>query len=128
MKSRKIPALLLALCMIFALAACRGGSSLTGKYVLVDITDDPDGLTFDDLDVLYKEIGDNIEDYVYMDFHDSKTFTLVLFGETEASGTYAQKGKTLTLTTEGEAMTADITGKKITWTYENGAKLVFEKK
>jgi len=113
--------------MIFALAAC-GGSSLTGQYVIVDITDDPDGLTFDDLDVLYKEIGDNIEDYVYMDFHDGKTFSLILFGEVEASGTYARKGKILTLTGEGETMTADISGKKIIWTYENGAKLVFEKK
>jgi len=128
MKTRNILALLLAFCLICTLAACGGGSSLTGKYVIADITDDPDGLTFDDLDVLYKEIRDNIEDYVYMEFHDGKTFTLILFGEVEASGTYARKGKVLTLTTEGEAMTAEISGKKITWTYENGAKLVFEKK
>ena len=71
---------------------------------------------------------EGIEDYVYMDVHDGKTFTLVLFGEMEASGTYARKGKTLTLASEGETMTAEISGKKITWTYENGAKLVFEKK
>jgi len=127
MKSRNILALLLALCLICTLAAC-GGSSLTGKYVIVDITDDPDGLTLDDLDALYKEIEDNIENYVYMDFHDGKAFTLVLFGEVEASGSYTLKGKDLTLTTEGEAMTAEISGKKITWIYENGAKLVFEKK
>jgi len=127
MKSRNILALLLALCLICTLAAC-GGSSLTGKYVIVDILDDPDGLTLDDLGALYKEIEDNIEDYVYMEFHDGKTFTLVLFGEVEASGSYTWKGNVLTLATEGEAMTADISGKKIIWTYENGANLVFEKK
>jgi len=127
MKSRNILALLLALCLICTLAAC-GSSSLTGKYVIVDITDDPDGLTLDDLDVLYKEIGDNLEDYVYIEFLDGGKYMLVLFGEVEVSGSYTRKGKVLTLATEGEAMTADISGKKITWTYENGANLVFEKK
>ena len=127
MKTRNILTVLLAVSLVLALAAC-GSSSLSGKYVIADITDDPDGVTFADLDSMYKEAGENLEEYMYMEFMESNRFTLVMFGEAEAAGTYTRKGNTLTLTAGSETATAEISGKKVTWTYENGAKLIFEKK
>ncbi|MCL1982721.1 MAG: hypothetical protein FWG53_06535 [Clostridiales bacterium] len=127
MNTRKILRALLVVSLLFALAAC-GSSPLSGKYVIVDITDDPDGVTFADLDAMYKGVGESLEEYMYMEFLEGGRFTLVLFGEEAAAGTYARQGKTLTLTAQSETTAAAISGKKVTWTYETGAKLVFEKK
>jgi len=126
MKPRRISALLLVICLLCALAAC-GDAPLAGRYVIADIVGDPDGLTFDDLDVLYKEIGDDITDYAYLDLDEGGGFTLVLFGEVEVLGTYSRQGAVLTLTAEGEAMTAEIAGDRITWEYEDGVRIVFAK-
>ncbi|MCL1808526.1 MAG: hypothetical protein FWG42_02030 [Clostridiales bacterium] len=130
MKTRNFLALLLVIGLFCALAACGGDKDapLTGRYVVIDITDDPDGVAFTDLDAIYKGLGKNIEEYTYMEFWGDGKFTLVMFGEEEASGTYLLKGKTLTLSAGKEMLSADILGKKITWTYENGARLIFEKK
>ncbi|MCL1809957.1 MAG: hypothetical protein FWG42_09380 [Clostridiales bacterium] len=128
MKTCRILAILLAVCLLFTLAACGSSSALSGKYVIVNITDDPDGVTFADLDAMYKEAGENLEDYMYVEFLENSRFALVMFGEVEATGTYARKGKTLTLTEGRETTTAEISGKKVTWTYENSTKLVFKKK
>ena len=126
MKTRKILTALLVVCLLFTLAAC-SSSSLTGKYVIVDITDDPEGVTFSDLNAMYKAVDENIEDYMFMEFSEGNRFKLILFGEEEASGVYTQNGNTLTFNGDGEMTTATISGKKIIWIYENGAKLIFEK-
>ena len=127
MKTRKVSAILLSVCLLFTLAAC-GSTPLSGKYVIVDIKDDPDGVTFADLDAVYKEADENIEDHMYIEFAPGNSFTFVMFGDAEKSGTYTRKNSTLTLIDGRETMTAEISGKKITLTYENGAKPVFEKK
>ena len=130
LKFRMILAAIFAVCLILMLAACSNNSPLTGKYVIADIADDPDGTTFAQLDEMYKEMELDIADYVYFEFTDTGRFTLVMFGKTEAQGGYRRGGKTLTLTAGGadEVMTAEISGNKITWTYEGGATLIFEKK
>ena len=127
MKNRNILAATLIVCLIFALAAC-GSSSLTGKYILSDVVDDPEGITYADLDGMYNDMDMSVSSNLYMELLEGGRFTLVLFGETEAEGMYSQDGDTLTLNAYGTSTTATISGKKITWTYENGAKLVFEKK
>ena len=125
---------LLIVCLLSALAACgmisKAGEPLTGNYVVVDITDDPDGISFAELESMYREIGLDIQDFVYFTFYEDGWFKLVLFGDTEAEGPYTRNGRTLTLGADAadEAMTAEISGKKITWAYEGGAKLVFEEK
>ena len=126
MKTRKILTALLVVCLLFTLASC-SSSSLTGKYVIVDITDDPEGVTFSDLNAMYKAVDENIEDYMFMEFSEGNRFKLILFGEEEASGVYTRNGNTLTFNGDGEMTTATISGKKIIWIYENGAKLIFEK-
>ena len=113
---------------MYPLAACSKQPTMDGKYVIVDITDDPDGVTFADLDAMYKEIEGNIEEYLYMEFLEDGKFVIVLFGEEEASGTYSLDGNTLSLTVGGDTTSIDVSGKQVTWTYENGAKLIFEKK
>jgi len=129
MRNRIILAALLIICLLFMFAACSGekNTPLEGKYVIVDITDDPDGVTFADLDAMYKEIGQNLEDYIYLEFLAGSRFKLVMFGEEEKSGAYTQNGGALILTANGERTTAEIAGEKITWEYDNGAKLILEK-
>jgi ABC-type oligopeptide transport system substrate-binding subunit len=129
MKIRNILAVLLIISVFCALTACSSDKDtpLSGKYGVVDITDDPDGVTFAELDAMYKEIGVEIVDFTYIEFFEDNTYSLVVFGDEEASGTYAKDGNTLMLTTGGVTITAEISGDKITWTYETGAKLVFEK-
>ena len=125
--TRIILATLLVLSFTLALAAC-GGSTLTGKYVITDLINDPEGVTFAEMDEMYKNMGLDIADYLYMELLDGERFKLVMFGEEEASGRYTAEGSTLTLTAEGGTTTADISGKTITWTYKDGAKLVLKKK
>jgi hypothetical protein len=163
MNKRILLAILLTICLL-TLGACNGGkdaeATMTGQYVIVDIAEDPDGMTFAELEAMYREMDQNIGDHSYFEFMDDGQFRLVLFGEEEAKGTYARDGGILTLTVgeelpsaagetaanggtptaAGEAtadggitipggitQTATVSGKRITWTYENGAKLVFEK-
>jgi len=126
MKKHTILAILLIICL-FTLVACKD-STLSGKYVISDIIGDPEGITFDEMDGMYKDLGLKVTDYVYFEFTDGDSFRLVLFGEEEAFGTFVQDGNTLTLTAGGGTTTAEISGKKITWTYMGGGQLVFEKK
>jgi len=127
MKIRSFLTVILVAGMICALAAC-GGSPLSGKYVITDVIDDPEGVTFEYMNEMYKDMGLDLTDYLYFEFLSGNRFMLVMFGEEEAKGTYTQAGNTLTLTTEGRSTTAVISGKKITWTYDSGGKLVFTKK
>ena len=127
MKNRNTIVATLIICLLFTLAAC-GSSSLAGKYVLSDVVDDPEGITYADLDGMYNDMDMSLSNNLYMELLEGGRFTLVLFGEIEAEGTYTRDGDTLTLNAFGTSTTATISGKKITWTYENGAKLVFEKK
>ena len=130
MKTRILLAVLLVIGSLLAFAACGGekDTPLTGRYVIADIEDDPDGVALAELDAMYQEMELALTDYLYMEFLEDGRFILVMFGEAEAEGMYTQDGKTLTLTAGGETATAAISGKKITWVYENGAKLTFEKK
>ena len=127
MKTRNILALLLTAALLFTLAAC-SDSSLSGKYVISDVIDNAEGITFAEMDDMYKNMGLDLSDYLYMEFLTGERFKLVMFGDEEISGRYKQEGNTLTITAEGGTMTAEISGKTITWTYEDGAKLVFTKK
>ena len=132
MKIRNILTILLVSVLLLALAACGNSqlsSQLSGKYVIVNIEDDPDGLTLTGLEDILKEEDLNVRDNFYFEFSDNNRFTLILFGKTEMAGRYEKNGDTLTLAADGEteAGTATLLGKKITWTYETGAKLVFEK-
>ena len=126
MKHRIIIASLLAACMLIALCAC-AAAPLSGRYVIVGVSNDPDGTTFAALDKMYKEMELNIADYLYFEFTGNE-YKLVLFGEKEAGGVFTRKGNTLTLADDGESTTATVSGGRITWTYENGARLVFRKK
>jgi len=131
---------MLAVCLILTLAACKNEDKtdepLTGIYVIVDVADDPDGITFAELDGMYREMELDIQDFVYFSFYEDEWFKLVMFGDTEAEGTYTRDGNTLSLAADGAnntdgvdgTMTTEISGNRITWTYENGAKLIFEKK
>ena len=127
MKIRCVLVLLLIIALLSVFASC-GGSPLIERYVIVDIMDDPDGTTLADLAVMYKEAAQSLEEHMYMEFLEGNKFTVVMFGEEEAAGTYTRKGKMLTLTADGETTTAVVSGSRVTWTYKNGAKLVFEKK
>ena len=117
---------LLVMVSLFALAAC-GKSSLSGRYVILDILDDPDGTTFTELDEMYKAEDLILTDFVYMEFLSGGRFVIVLFGEEEAKGTYTRSRKVITFIAEGQTFDAAISGKKITYNYETGAKLVFKK-
>ena len=127
MKTRSILVALLVLCLVCALSAC-GGPALSGRYVITDVIDDPEGAAFADMESMYKAMDLDIADYLYFEFKDNGRFTLVMFGEEEAKGAYTRDGETLTLTSEGRTTTAEIKGKKIIWTYDSGGKLVFEKR
>ena len=131
-------AVLIAVCLTTTLVACSNNNNdsngntntraLKGKYVIVDVIDDPDGTTFDDLDTMYLDAGLDFADYSYVEFLDSGKYEFVLFGEIEAEGPYDIDGKTLTLAANGDVITAEISGVKIMLVYENGATLIFEKK
>ena len=136
MKTRIVLGAFLALCF-FATAVCgcetasetasETNEPLTGKYVIAEIADDPDGVTFADLDAMYKAMGVDIQDFLYIAFLEDGQYVLVLFGETEAAGAYVRDGSVLTLAA-GDAetqTTAEIAGNRIVWTYGNGAKLIF---
>jgi len=127
MKKRTILALLLIINLLYILTACSSSSSLSGRYVIADVIDDPEGVTFAALEKNYSDTGINVTDYLYMEFFSGSRFKLIMFGEEEAAGTYTLDGNTLTLTAEGGTTTADVSGKKITWIYSSGGKLVFEK-
>ena len=124
--------LIIGLFAFTACSSCSGSSenlaAMAGRYVIVEITDDPDGVNYSDLDGMYKEQELDLKDYMYMEFSEDGEFTLVLFGEEEAKGTYTKKGKNVTITANGETINTVLDGQKITWTYETGAKLIFEKK
>ena len=126
MKTRTIFAVLVVVSLLCVLTAC-GSLTLSGRYELVDVTDDPEGLTLANLEEMYTDTGLKAADYFYMEFVDGDRFKLVMFGEEEAKGTFTMNGNVLTLTSEGGTTTADISEKKITWTYFSGGKLVFEK-
>ena len=117
---------------LFILAACSRDDNtpaeMSGKYVIVEITDDPDEANYADLAEIYREMDLNLEDYMYMEFSDDGEFILILFGEEEVKGTYTRDGKNLTIKANGETVNTILDGKKIVWTYESGANLVFEKK
>ena len=129
MKFRIILAVLLATGLLCVLSACSSGNDaqLTGKYPIADVKDDPNGATFADLEAIYKEGEQNIKDYTFMEFSEGNRFEFFLFGKEEASGIYTRDGSTLTFNDAGEMTTATISGKKITWIDESGAKLIFEK-
>ena len=126
MKIRNVLAVLLVSLLLLALAACNN-SVLTGRYVIVDILDDPEGTTFAELDEKYKAADQKITDYYYIEFQDGGRFVIVLFGEEELQGAYTRSGNVLTLASGGESFDAAIKGKKITYDYETGAKIVFQK-
>ena len=132
MKNRVILAALLAICLLFTLTACNKDEKnepLTGVYVIADITDDPDGVTLADPKEMYDSMNLNIEDYLYIEFMEEDTFILILFGNEEAFGTYTRSGNDLTLTDRNdEPLTMPLSGGKLTWVYDNGAKLILEKK
>ena len=127
MKVWRILAALLVIGLLFSLAACNSKSPLSGKYVIKDITDDPDGTTFVELEAMYKEMDLDIQDFLCFEFSDGYQFTLTIFGDAE-SGTYTRNGKTLTLTADRLTKTATVSGNKITMNYKNGTKMIFEKK
>jgi len=142
MKLNRILTVLLVAGLIFAFTSCgdknapRAGENaasesishaMEGRYVIADITDDPDGTTFAELEAMYREMNLEIANYLYMEFLDGVEFKIVLFGQEETAGTYTRDGDILTLTAGGETTTAAVSGEKIIWTYENGAKLVFGK-
>ena len=126
MKFRNIIAALLAVLLLFSLSACGSEKPLTGKYVIVSVKDDPGGLTFKDLKAMYKDTERDVTDYLYFEFMAGNRFTLVMFGDQEASGTYTRSGNTLTMTAGEWTTTATVSGNKISWKYETGAKLTFQ--
>jgi hypothetical protein len=77
---------------------------------------------------MYKEMELDIADYVYLEFSDGLQFTLVMFGDVDARGTYTRDKNNLTFTAGSETPSTTMSGNKITLVYDNGAKLVFEKK
>ena len=105
MKTRIIIAVSLIFCL-FAVTACSGNSSkaLTGKYVIADIKDDPEGTTIGELRKMYKNMDADIKDYMYMEFTDSGSYTLVMFGE-KVNGRYTRSENGLTLTSGNETYT-----------------------
>ena len=127
MKTRTIFVVLLVADLLCILTAC-SSSTLSGKYEIVNVLDDPEGITFAELSEMYTEMGLSAKDYFYMEFSGGNRFKLIMFGKEEATGTYTLDGSVLMLTAEAGATPVDVSGKKITWTYMNGGKLVFKKK
>ena len=117
-----------SLCMLAACKRDGNAAAMSGRYVIVEITDDPDGVNYAELDGMYKEMDLDLKDYMYMEFSDDGAFKLVLFGDEEAKGTYTRDGNIVTINANGETVNTILDGKKITWIYENGTKLIFEKK
>jgi len=130
MKIRNIMAAMLAISLLFMLAACGGNNnaadSLVGKYAIADIKNDPDGTTLKELETMYKKDGLNLTDHLYLELFEGNGFVLVMFGETEMVGTYTLANGSLILTSGGDVQTASVSGNTITWEYENGAKLIFK--
>jgi len=126
-KIKTLTLLLLIPVLLLSLAACGQATSLVGRYVLSNVYDDPEGTTFAELEEIYAADNLKITDYMYFEFQSDARFTLVLFGDEEANGTYVLDGKTLTLKSAGEQFAAPISGDLITYTYQTGAKLVFKK-
>ena len=68
MKTRIILTLLLIASLLCMLSSCKKDAKiepLTGVYVIADITDDPDGITFAELKEMYTGMELDIEDYVF---------------------------------------------------------------
>ena len=129
MKIRNILTVLTVLMMfglVFTLTACSSGSSLSGKYAIINVLDDPE-TTFKEMKQKYKAEKEKITNYFYFEFQKDGKFTLVIAGEEEAIGVYLVDGKTLTLTSGGESVRATFKGGKITYDYETGAQLIFKK-
>jgi len=137
MKTRLIVIVLLIAALSFSVVACgkknknnNKNEPLTGRYVICDITDDPDDTSFAEFCAEYSEDGFDCVDYNYFEFSDGNNYVFLLFGEIKTEGTYIRNGNTLTLTASvaGIATTASVSGDIIIWEYDNGAKLIFEKK
>lgn len=126
MKRRNLITILMMFAVVLVLTAC-SSDLLVGKYVLVNVLDDPEGTTFTELEQMYKVENQKITDHFYMEFESNGKFVLVIAGDEDARGIYLVSDKTLTLTSGGVSVQATFKDGKITYNYETGAKLVFQK-
>jgi len=126
MKRRKLSAFIMMIIFLLLLSAC-SSSFLQGRFALTEVKDDPNGITFEEMEMMYKSQGLNPQHYLYMEFTDKGRFALVLFGDEAATGRYTQENNRLTLTSEGGITIAEISGQTITWTNSEGTKFIFRK-
>ena len=121
---KRVLTFLMALAMIFTLAACGGSNSPAGTYVLSKMGDSSMEMTVEELSEIYgAEIGSTLE------LAEDNTFTwdMGLWGEGEsASGTWKMDGDSLVLSAEGEDLPVTYDGKTIAMDLE-GEIFTFEK-
>ena len=125
MKKTRIIATVLVVIFLFTLTAC-GSKSLSGKYVVTDISGETDGMSFSDIQGMAEMLGMDLSEMIALEFKDGGTFTMTMYGES-IEGTYTRKGNNLTLTVEDEPAEATIKGNTIIMESE-GVKMEFTKK
>ncbi len=119
---KKIISILLAFVLVAALAAC-GGAALSGRYVIVEMTDNGN----DQIPRL-ETSGVNSEE-IYIAFQSSSAMTMALMtfdGIEEREGTYKVDGDKITFTIDGFSQDAIIDGDTITMN-QGSSRMVFEK-
>lgn len=107
------------------LAGCGGGTTLTGKYNLVSMTQDGEEQSIEDLKTEYESYGMGDFPEFYIEFKDGSNFAFIMYGET-MDGTFTVNGKSVELTVDGEAVPGTIDGNTLTLE-KDGAKMVFKK-
>lgn len=123
---KKAISLVLALTCILCLVAC-GGSDVAGTYKFKTL--EMDGLSFD-LDALMKTTGmdaNSVKMELVLDKDGKFELNVDAIGENGSQkGTYKVSGSTLTLTAEGEDLTATLKNGVIT-IEDSGVKMTFAK-
>ncbi len=125
MKKTLIPLLILSFCLV-ALTACGGGGdtapALSGTYVFKSIQIGEDVFSADQVSALGLDAST-----IYLEFLDGDDCRLMLAGE-ETAGTYAVRGNSLAISSDGGMDSMTIDGNTIIMDDpELGGVMVFEK-
>lgn len=127
MKKRfnKIISLALVLICVFALAACGGGSGAEGTYTFKTMS--MQGMTFD-IEQLAETLGEEADQLkISLVLNSDGSLKLEADAlEMSGEGTWKASGSTVTMTIDGEEMTATLKDGEITMSAE-GITLTFKK-
>ena len=125
--TKRVFTFLMALAMIFTLAACGGGKNPAGMYELSKMGDDSMEMTAEELSVIF---GTELDVTLELTKDNKFTWVMGILGDEEGeaiSGTWELSGDSLILNVEGEEMACVYDGKTIVIDMED-VILTFEKK